>query len=50
MDPLWSTASPVHVNHQQDPSVLACSVALAGDVVVWLHGTGLCERYEPFHG
>lgn len=30
------------------PSLGKC-VALVGDVVVWLHGTGLCERYEPFH-
>lgn len=30
------------------PSLGKC-VALVGDVVVWLRGTGLCERYEPFH-
>lgn len=32
------------------PLSLGKCVALAGDVVVWLHGTGLCERYEPFCG
>lgn len=32
------------------PPSLGMCVALAGDVVVWLHETGLCERYEPFHG
>lgn len=31
------------------PSLGKC-VALVGDVVVWLRGTGLCEPYEPFHG
>lgn len=50
MDPLWSTASPVHANQQQDPPSLGKCVALVGDVAVGLHGTGLCEMYEPFHG
>lgn len=31
------------------PSLGKC-VALVGDVAVGLHGTGLCEMYEPFHG